>query len=418
MGANRYNLRMFTLNSRSLPAWCRNLAAKGVPGLALANGLALKAHGVPTSLANSLLACAHQMGAFAIAQPHRETACDLVLAGPATALEALAQFLPSFNEESAAQALAGEIAEALQAYQGPFYPTCRIGSREFTWGERTYVMGILNVTPDSFSGDGLLANGGEASFLERVVSQALRMLAEGADILDIGGESTRPGAVPVDAETEIARVVPAIRAIRAETDAPLSVDTYKASVARAALDAGADMINDVWGLRMDPEMAPLAARRRVPIVLMHNRSKPRDAVQEARLGGRYVGVHYEDLFADILCELRKQIAFALDQGIAPQQIIVDPGIGFGKTVEQNLSLLNHVGEFRVLGYPLLIGPSRKSFIGYVLDLPPEERLEGTLAAVVTAALRDGVHIVRVHNIQETVRALRMVEAIQKQGTLG
>ncbi|MBC7317015.1 MAG: dihydropteroate synthase, partial [Chloroflexi bacterium] len=198
-------------------------------------------------------------------------------------------------------------------------------------------MGILNVTPDSFSGDGLLARPEDAPFLQRVVSKALQMIAEGADILDMGGESTRPGAAPVDAETEISRIVPAIRAIRAETDAPLSVDTYKASVARAALDAGADMVNDVWGLRMDPEMAPLVAERRVPIVIMHNRSKPHNAAQEARLGGRYIGVHYEDLLADILHELRGQITMALERGIAPEQILVDPGIGFGKTVEQNLS---------------------------------------------------------------------------------
>lgn len=417
MRANRFNVRMYAPDPSTLPRWCQDLAQKGGLGWMVPNGVALKAHGVPSPLADFLIERLQKEGGFAEAQPKGEGLEDVSLAGKTLALQALIQALNALDE-GAARALAGEIAEALQARQGPFVPSCRIGGRTFTWGERTYVMGILNVTPDSFSGDGLLAGPGDAPLLPRVVSKALQMLAEGADILDIGGESTRPGAAPVDAETEISRIVPAIRAIRAETDAPLSVDTYKASVARAALDAGADMVNDVWGLRMDPEMAPLVAERRVPLVIMHNRSKPHNAAQEARLGGRYIGVHYEDLLADILRELRGQITMALEQGIVPEQILVDPGIGFGKTVEQNLSLLNHLGEFRVLGYPLLIGPSRKSFIGYTLNLPPEERLEGTLAAVVTAALRGTVHIVRVHDVQATVRALGMVEAIQKQGTLG
>ncbi len=417
MAPNRYNVRIYVPDHSALPHWCQELAKQGAFGAASPDGLALKAHDVPLALAEALAIRTREMGAFAaLAQPKGEATCDLSLAGPAQAFQALIQTLQALGD-GAAHALAREIAEALQARQGPFYPLCRIGSREFAWGERTYVMGILNVTPDSFSGDGLLAGPEDRPFLQRVVSRALQMLAEGADILDIGGESTRPGAAPVDAETEIARVVPAIRALRAETDAPLSVDTYKASVARAALDAGADMINDVWGLRMDPEMAPLAAERRVPIIIMHNRSRPHNAAQEARLGGRYIGVHYEDLFADILRELRGQIALALEQGIAPERLLVDPGIGFGKTVEQNLSLLNHIGEFRVLGYPMLIGPSRKSFIGYTLNLPPEERLEGTLASVVTAVLRGAVHIVRVHDVQATVRALRMVEAFQKRGNI-
>ncbi|HHX64583.1 MAG TPA: dihydropteroate synthase, partial [Chloroflexi bacterium] len=234
-----------------------------------------------------------------------------------------------------------------------------------------------------------------------------------ADIIDIGGESTRPGAGTVDAETEIARVVPIIRALRQETDAPISVDTYKAPVARAALDAGANMINDVWAMQMDPEMMPLAVERNVPVVLMHNRSKPHDAEQRERLGGRYVGVRYDDLMADIVRDLRQLVDNALAAGIAPERIIIDPGIGFGKTVDQNLALLNHADELRVLGFPILLGPSRKSFIGYTLDLPPDERVEGTLAAAVVGVVRRAADIMRVHDVRAVARAVRMADAITR-----
>ena len=293
----------------------------------------------------------------------------------------------------------------------------RIGQREFVWGERTYIMGIVNVTPDSFSGDGLLRQGAAspADVVEAAVSQGLRFLAEGADLLDIGGESTRPGGQTVDAETEAARVLPVIQRLRAATDAPLSVDTYKASVARAALDAGADLVNDVWGLQMDPDLAPLVAERGAPVVIMHNRSKPKDAAQQERLGGHYVGVHYDDLIADILRELGDQVARAEAAGILRERIIIDPGVGFGKTVEQNLRLLNHADAFRALGLPILLGPSRKSFIGYTLDLPPEERVEGTAAAVAVGIVRGGADIVRVHDVRAVARVARMVDAILRAG---
>ena len=278
------------------------------------------------------------------------------------------------------------------------------------WGRRTYVMGIINVTPDSFSGDGLLDEGG----IENVVERAQRLVAEWADVLDIGGESTRPGSVPVSAETEMKRVIPAIRAVRAATgDALISIDTYRADVAAAALDAGANWINDVWGLRMDPEMAALAAERRCPVVIMHNRSKPKDVVQEQALGGRYVGVHYDDLLRDISAELSEQVHVALKSGIAVEQIILDPGIGFGKTVEQNLELLDRLDEIKRLGFPLLVGPSRKSFIGYVLDLPPAQRVEGTSAAVAIAIAR-GADIVRVHDVAAIARTVRMTDAIVRR----
>ena len=283
----------------------------------------------------------------------------------------------------------------------------------FQWGTRTYVMGIINVTPDSFSGDGV-AVGTDEKLVERAVEQAHRFVEQGADILDIGGESTRPGSKPVTADEEVSRLIPAIQAIRSEIgDVVISADTYRADVAELALDAGANWVNDVWGLRMDPDMAGLIARRGCPIVIMHNRSKPKDVAQETRLGGRYVGVAYRDLLGDIEAELIEQIAVALNAGVRHEQIIIDPGIGFGKTVEQNLELLDRLGELKTLGYPILSGPSRKSFIGYTLDLPPDKRMEGTAAAVAISIDR-GADIVRVHDVAEIVRVARMTDAIVRR----
>lgn len=282
----------------------------------------------------------------------------------------------------------------------------------FDWGRRTYVMGIINVTPDSFSGDGL-ATADDPT--ERIAAQAARFVADGADILDIGGESTRPGSLPVAAEEELARVIPAVRAARAAVPAAtISVDTYRADVAAAALAAGADWVNDVWGLRMDGRMAGLVAARGCPVVIMHNRSRPKDLAQEARLGGRYVGVHYGDLLGDVAAELRQQVALGLAAGIRPEQIVIDPGLGFGKTVEQNLELIDRLGELKALGFPILIGPSRKSTIGYVLDLPPDQRVEGTAAAVALGIDR-GADVVRVHDVAAMVRVARMTDAIVRRG---
>ncbi len=280
----------------------------------------------------------------------------------------------------------------------------------FEWGHRTYVMGIINLTPDSFSGDGLLDGD-----LTRVVDQARQFVADGADILDLGGESTRPGSRPVTADIEAARVIPAIAAVRqALPDTPLSVDTYRASVAERALAAGATWINDVWGLRMDPDMGGLAAAAGCPVVIMHNRSKPKDAVQEEQLGGRYVGVHYDNLLVDVRDELASQIELALAAGVRPDQIIIDPGLGFGKTVEQNLELIDRLGELKSLGRPILIGPSRKSFVGYSLDLPPAERLEGTAAAVAIGIDR-GADIIRVHDVRAMARLAKMTDFIVRRG---
>jgi dihydropteroate synthase len=286
----------------------------------------------------------------------------------------------------------------------------KIGKREFTWGERTYIMGILNVTPDSFSGDGLL-QGQQA--VAAAVEQGRRFVAAGADILDVGGESTRPGSQPVGAEEELQRTIPVVEALAAEFDVPVSIDTYKAAVAAAALDAGAALINDVWGLRADPQLGLLAAARGVPVVLMHNRSQPANAEVRERLGGHYVGVHYDNLIEDIRRELLECVAIAEKAGVADEQIILDPGIGFGKTVEQNLELLDRGGDLRELGYPLLVGASRKSFIGYTLDLPPDQRMEGTAAAVAVSIVR-GADIVRVHDVEPLARVVRMTDAIVRR----
>ncbi len=283
-----------------------------------------------------------------------------------------------------------------------------IGPRTFRWGERTYVMGILNVTPDSFSGDGLLTR---PDPVEAALAQARSFLEAGADILDIGGESTRPGAQPVPLEEEIRRVVPVVQeVVRQFPQAVVSVDTYKAAVAEAALKAGAHLVNDVWGLRADPQLAEVVARFDAPVILMHNRSTPQNAEVRERLGGRYVGVTYEDLLAEVKRELLDSVALAHAAGIPDGRILLDPGIGFGKTVEQNLELVNRLDEVRALGYPVLLGPSRKSFIGYTLDLPPEERLEGTAAAVAVGIVR-GADIVRVHDVAFMVRVARMTDAL-------
>jgi len=276
-------------------------------------------------------------------------------------------------------------------------------------------MGIINATPDSFSGDGLLkeAESNPAFWVENALLQARSFVAAGADILDVGGESTRPGAQQVSAADEAERVLPIIRAIARELDVLISVDTYKAGVAEAALQAGAHLVNDVWGFHADVNLADVVARNQVPVILMHNRSSWAHAEIKDKLGGRYVGVPYDDLLQDIQSELLESVALAHAAGIPDERIILDPGIGFGKTVEQNLTLINHLDQIRSLGYPVLLGPSRKSFIGYTLDLPPDQRLEGTLAAV-AIGIAKGADIVRVHDVPSVVRVARMADAIVRE----
>jgi dihydropteroate synthase len=269
-------------------------------------------------------------------------------------------------------------------------------------------MGIINVTPDSFSGDGLMRGDG---WIERAIEQGLRFVREGAHLLDVGGESTRPGAETVTVEEELRRVLPVIAGLARQIDVPISIDSYKAQVVEAALDAGATLVNDVWGLRREPALAELCAQRKVPLIIMHNRSDPGQATQEAGLGGRYVGSRYDDLLADISRELRLSIDLAKKAGVPGEHIIIDPGIGFGKTVAQNLALLNRLDELKKsLGYPLLLGTSNKSFIGYSLNLPPAERVEGT-AATVAIGIDRGADIIRVHQVKEMSRVARMTDAI-------
>ncbi len=292
----------------------------------------------------------------------------------------------------------------------PAQQSLTIASTTFHWGRQTYLMGILNITPDSFSGDGLMR---EADWVAAAMKEAEGQIAGGAHVLDVGGESTRPGSVPTPAEEELRRVLPVIRELAKSVDVPISIDTYKAAVARQALDAGATLINDVWGLRMDSEMRRAAAESGAAVVIMHNRSRPKDAVQEAQLGGRYIGVEYEELLSDIIHELNESVDLALAAGVKPEKIIIDPGIGFGKTVEQNLELVNRLGELKTLGYPILVGPSRKSFVGYTLNLPPDQRAEGTAAAVALAIDR-GADIVRVHDVQAMNRVVRIADAIVRR----
>ena len=267
-----------------------------------------------------------------------------------------------------------------------------VGRTTFTWGERTFVMGILNVTPDSFSGDGLTKG---ADPLRAAVDQARRMVDEGADLLDIGGESTRPGHAPVDAAEEIGRVIPVVAAVHEVVPGiPLSIDTTKVVVAEAALAAGATLLNDIWGVGPDPAMAELAASAGVPLIVMHNR-------EEAK---------YDDVVGEVVDDLRAALERAERLGIAPEHLIVDPGIGFGKTADHNVLLLNHLDALTALGRPILLGTSRKSTIGRILDLPADERLEGTLATT-ALGVASGVDIVRVHDVRANVRAARVADAI-------
>jgi len=276
----------------------------------------------------------------------------------------------------------------------------RCGRSVFYWGKRTYVMGVINVSPDSFSGDGL-------ADAEEAVARAKRLTSEGADIFDIGGESTRPGSTPLSADEELQRIIPVVEKLAQEISVPLSVDTYKLEVARQALNAGANMINDIWGLKKEPGLAELAAQKGVPIAFMSNqRNSP-----------------CPDIVSAIISDLKRAIKQALSAGVPWENIIIDPGIGFGKTQEQNLEVLQRLEELKALGRPILLGSSRKSFIGWVLDLTPEQRLnevtfvppgdqrlEGT-AATIAIGIAKGVDIVRVHDVKEMARVCKMSDAI-------
>ena len=272
----------------------------------------------------------------------------------------------------------------------------RIGTTELQWGERTYVMGICNLSPDSFSGDGL------GSDIEATLAQAQRMVAEGADIIDVGGESTRPGKEPLpvnDIDEELRLVIPVIERLAGAITVPISVDTYKHGVASRALEAGASMINDIWALRQDPRLAQLAAEQNVPIIMMSNQ---RDGP-------------VNDIMTVITADLKRATKQATEAGVPSHNIIIDPGIGFGKSHEQNLEIVRRLDELKTLGQPILLGSSRKSLIGLVLDLPADQRLEGT-AASVAIGIANGADIVRVHDVKQMVRICRMSDAIIRRRT--
>ncbi|ELK39293.1 dihydropteroate synthase [Brevibacillus agri] len=314
----------------------------------------------------------------------------LLLAGPKQLAQALSQ-LEKRDEELAA--VAAEVREAL-AMPARLRARRELNCGRYTLplGERTLVMGILNVTPDSFS------DGGRFVDLDHALAQARAMVEAGADIIDIGGESTRPGAEPVGEAEELDRVLPVIRRLSAELSVPLSIDTYKAAVAERALDAGAHIINDVWGAKRDPRMAEVAARRGVPIILMHNRTD----------------TDYRDFYSDFVRDLRESVQIALQAGVREEQIILDPGIGFVKTVEQNLETMRRLDDLVALGYPVLLATSRKRMIGHVLDLPVDDRVEGT-AATVALGVAKGCHMVRVHDVKEMKRVTKMMDAMLKGG---
>ncbi len=264
----------------------------------------------------------------------------------------------------------------------------KIGTREFQTSGKTYVMGILNVTPDSFS------DGGKWNRLDRALFHVEELLQEGMDVLDIGGESTRPGYTLLPDQEEIDRVIPAIEAVKARFDVPVSLDTYKSAVAKAGLSAGADMINDIWGLKYDAGMAKVIGDAGVPCCLMHNRKEP----------------DYTDYLPDLVNDLGETLALAQAGGIPKAQIILDPGVGFGKTYENNLDIIHHLEVLAPLGCPVLLGTSRKSVVGLTLDLPPVQRVEGTLVTTVFGVLK-GCMFVRVHDVKENVRAIRMAQSI-------
>ncbi len=264
----------------------------------------------------------------------------------------------------------------------------KIGNREFDVLHHTYVMGILNVTPDSFS------DGGRFQQLDLALAHTEQMIREGAAIIDVGGESTRPGHVQISDEEEIHRVVPVIEAIRQRFDIPISLDTYKSAVARAGIAAGADLLNDIWGLKYDPELAPLIAETGVACCLMHNRDH----------------TEYRSFLPDMLDDLRESVCIAKAAGISNDRIVLDPGVGFGKTYEQNLIVMNHLEQLKDLGYPVLLGTSRKSVIGLTLDVPAVERTAGTVATTVFG-VQKGCAFVRVHDVKENLHAIKMTEAI-------
>jgi dihydropteroate synthase len=297
------------------------------------------------------------------------------------------------------QSIGQSLKETLKNISKTYYPL-RFRKRKFTLGKRTLLMGVLNVTPDSFSDGGLYFD------KEKATAHGLRMVEEGADILDIGGESTRPGSKPLELDDELRRVIPVIESLAKELDIPISIDTYKSAVAQRAIEVGAEMINDISGLHYDPGLAKVAAKVDIPLVLMHIRGIPETMQRD---------VYYESLFSEIIQYLRDSIQRAESVGVDPAKIIIDPGIGFGKTVEDNLLIIKNLSEFRILGKPIMLGTSRKSFIGKILNADVEDRLEGTLSSIAISVL-NGAHIIRCHDVLQAKKAIAVADAIKMAGS--
>jgi len=321
---------------------------------------------------------------------------DALLMGTQKHFEKLISKLEQYPD---LQPLGHSIRQTLKNISKTHY-SIRCRKRTLMLGRRTLLMGVLNVTPDSFSDGGLFLD------KEKATSHGLRMVEEGADIIDVGGESTRPGAKPLELEEELRRVIPVIESLAKRVDVPISIDTYKSAVAERAIEAGAEIINDISGLHFDPTLAQIAAKEDTPLILMHIRGIP-ETMQK--------NVHYDSLFSEILRYLRDSIQRAESAGLDPQQVIVDPGIGFGKTIEDNLLIIKNLHEFRILGKPIMLGTSRKSFIGRILNASAGERLEGTISSIAIGVL-NGAQIIRSHDVHQAKKAIAVADAIRLAGT--
>jgi dihydropteroate synthase len=321
---------------------------------------------------------------------------DAILMGTLKQFEKLTLKLDQYpNLQSLGQSLKETIQNISKTQ---FILRCR--KRTFTLGKQTLLMGVLNITPDSFSDGGLYFD------KEKAIAQGLRMVEEGADLLDVGGESTRPESKPIGLEEELRRVIPVIESLTKKVDVPISIDTYKSAVAQEAIRAGAEIVNDISGLHYDQSLANVAAKEDVPIILMHIRGTPETMQKD---------VHYDSLFSEIIQYLKESIQRAESAGVDPNQIIIDPGIGFGKTLKDNLLIINNISEFRILGKPILLGTSRKSFIGKILNADVTERLEGTLSSIAIGVL-NGAHIIRCHDVLQAKKAIAVADAIRLAGS--
>ena len=318
---------------------------------------------------------------------------DTILMGTQKQIEKLGLKLDQYPK---LHPLGQELRETLQ-HITKVRPPLRCRNRTLPLGERTLLMGVLNVTPDSFSDGGLYFD------QDKAIAHGLRMVEEGADLIDVGGESTRPGSKPLALEEELKRIIPVIETLAGKVDVPITIDTYKSAVASRAIDAGARIINDISGLHFDPAVAKVAAKHDTPLVLMHIRGTPETMQKE---------VHYRSLLSEILQSLREAIQKAESFGVDPDQIIIDPGIGFGKNLEHNLLIIKHLSEFRVLGKPILLGTSRKSFIGKILNAEVDQRLEGTLSTIAIGVL-NGAHIIRGHDVLPAKKVIAVADAIRK-----